>query len=46
MQDEAMGRKMLEVPFEDIHVKNDEYKKLVANFLFEEEKQSTIDPRL
>ena len=46
MQDEAIGRKMLEVAYADINAKNEEYKKLVANFLFEEEKQSTIDPRL
>ena len=46
MQDEAIGRKMLEVPFAEISIKNEEYKKLIANFLFEEEKQSAIDPRL
>eukprot|EP00026_Physarum_polycephalum_P002331 Phypoly_transcript_02337.p1 GENE.Phypoly_transcript_02337~~Phypoly_transcript_02337.p1 ORF type:complete len:896 (+),score=147.50 Phypoly_transcript_02337:82-2769(+) len=46
MQDEAIGRKMLEVPFAEITVKNEDYKKLVANYLFEEEKQSAIDPRL
>jgi hypothetical protein len=46
MQDEVIGRKMLEVPFAEITAENEEYKKLVANYLFEEEKQSAIDPRL
>jgi len=46
LKDALMGQQMLQYKLTDINTNNEEYKMLVASFLFENEKQSSIDPRL
>jgi len=46
VQEHKLGKRMLETPISEITPDNDDYKQIIANKLFEEQKQSGIDPRL
>jgi predicted kinase len=46
LKEHELGKAMLRIKRDDIHDKNEEFKQIVANLLFEVKKESTIDPRL
>lgn len=46
IKEHTLGQRMLEYPLASITTENEEYKQLIANKLFEEQKEKEIDPRL
>lgn len=46
IQEYNIGQKLLSIPYNAISIDNVEYKKVLLAMLFEEKKESTIDPRL
>lgn len=41
-----IGKKLLEIPYNEINENNDEYKKLIISFIHEENREKGLDPRL